>query len=200
MRKITTSARGFRDRQGAGICGGHVSRAGDSQELESNPEKGSRDRQCVLVMESSEDRNRRARRRVIRGDGAKSVWQSGLPGDRESPDPTPCGAVGSGTRCGFGARPGAYRRACEMVLLPLADRLIAHAGERLESITAVRSSGGVRRKARPPIAVGVSHEATEPIGQVLEVGLRSVSGSVASQVNRADSPDLFPAGGPGDPN
>jgi serine/threonine-protein kinase HipA len=37
----------------------------------------------------------------------------------------------------------------EQVLVPLADRIIAHAGERLESITAVRSSGGVRRKARP---------------------------------------------------
>jgi serine/threonine-protein kinase HipA len=36
----------------------------------------------------------------------------------------------------------------ERVLVPLADRLIGHAGERLESITAVRSSGGVRRKAR----------------------------------------------------
>jgi serine/threonine-protein kinase HipA len=36
----------------------------------------------------------------------------------------------------------------ERVLVPLVDRLIAHAGERLQSITAVRSSGGVRRKAR----------------------------------------------------
>lgn len=37
----------------------------------------------------------------------------------------------------------------ERVLVPLADRLIAHAGERLKSIPAVRSGGGVRRKARP---------------------------------------------------
>jgi serine/threonine-protein kinase HipA len=37
----------------------------------------------------------------------------------------------------------------ERVLLPLTGRLIAHAGERLESITAVRSVGGVRRKPRP---------------------------------------------------
>jgi serine/threonine-protein kinase HipA len=36
----------------------------------------------------------------------------------------------------------------EQVLAPLADRLIAHAGERLESITAARLSGGVRRRAR----------------------------------------------------
>jgi serine/threonine-protein kinase HipA len=37
----------------------------------------------------------------------------------------------------------------KQVLVPLADRLIAHVGERLESITAVRSSGRVRRKPRP---------------------------------------------------
>jgi serine/threonine-protein kinase HipA len=37
----------------------------------------------------------------------------------------------------------------EKVLAPLTKRLIAHAGERLESITAPRSSGRLRRKARP---------------------------------------------------
>jgi serine/threonine-protein kinase HipA len=37
----------------------------------------------------------------------------------------------------------------ETVVVPLVDRLIAHAGERLESITAVWSKRGRRRKARP---------------------------------------------------
>jgi serine/threonine-protein kinase HipA len=37
----------------------------------------------------------------------------------------------------------------ERVLGPLAQRLIAHAGERLASITATRSGGPVRRRARP---------------------------------------------------
>jgi hypothetical protein len=37
----------------------------------------------------------------------------------------------------------------ERVLGPLAQRLIAHTGERLTSITAARSSGPFRRRARP---------------------------------------------------
>jgi hypothetical protein len=37
----------------------------------------------------------------------------------------------------------------ERVLGPLAQRLIAHAHERLASITATRSSGPVRRRVRP---------------------------------------------------
>ena len=37
----------------------------------------------------------------------------------------------------------------ERVLGPLAQRLIAHASERLASITAIRSSGAVRRRGRP---------------------------------------------------
>jgi hypothetical protein len=39
----------------------------------------------------------------------------------------------------------------EQILGPLAQRLIAHAGERLASLTANRSSGAVRRRARPRI-------------------------------------------------
>lgn len=37
----------------------------------------------------------------------------------------------------------------EKALGPLADRLVAHVGERLASITALRSSGRPRRKSRP---------------------------------------------------
>jgi serine/threonine-protein kinase HipA len=37
----------------------------------------------------------------------------------------------------------------ERVLGPLAQRLITHAGERLASLTAARSSGAVRRRVRP---------------------------------------------------
>jgi hypothetical protein len=37
----------------------------------------------------------------------------------------------------------------KQALVPLADHLIAHAGARLESITAVRSSSRVRRKPQP---------------------------------------------------
>jgi hypothetical protein len=37
----------------------------------------------------------------------------------------------------------------ERVLGPLAQRLIAHASERLESITAARSNGPMRRRVRP---------------------------------------------------
>ncbi|MFZ1099321.1 MAG: hypothetical protein WAN26_07945, partial [Steroidobacteraceae bacterium] len=37
----------------------------------------------------------------------------------------------------------------EKVIGPLAERLIAHAGERFASLTAASSSGAVRRKVRP---------------------------------------------------